>query len=107
MFGLKEQHINAICQCFAQYPTIERVIVYGSRAMGNFKPGSDIDLTIVGSLDYSQLLKLENELDDLLLPYKVDLSLHHQIHNPGLLDHIKRVGKLFYSREISPAINES
>ena len=106
MFGLKEKHIDAINKCFAQYAAIEQVYVYGSRAMGNYKPGSDIDLTIIGSLDFSQLLKLENELDDLLFPYKIDLSLHHQISNPALLDHIKRVGKVFYSRETAPAIKE-
>ncbi len=102
MFGLKEQDINAINQCFAQFSGIEQVIIYGSRAKGNYKPGPDIDLTIVGSLDFSQLLQLENELDDRLLPYKIDLSLYHHIQNPDLLDHIKRVGKVFYSREMTP-----
>lgn len=99
MFGLRQTHIDAINQCFAQYPDIEQVIIYGSRAKGNYRNGSDIDITIVGNLDYNKLLKLENELDDLLLPYKIDLSLHRQISNPNLLDHIQRVGELFYEKE--------
>ncbi len=104
MFGLKQKHIDAINQCFAQYPQIQQVIIYGSRAKGNYKNGSDIDLTIVGDLDYNQLLKLENQLDDLLLPYKIDLSLRHEINHPELLDHIQRVGKLFYEKETHKAV---
>jgi uncharacterized protein len=97
MFGLKIEHIRAINQCFEKYSSIVEVQIYGSRAKGNFKRGSDIDLTIVDNgMSYSELMKLENELDDLLLPYKIDLSLKRQISNPDILEHIERVGKLFY-----------
>jgi predicted nucleotidyltransferase len=99
MFGLKAKHIDAINACFAQYPQIEQVILYGSRAKGNYKNGSDIDLTIVGNLNYNSLLRLENQLDDLLLPYKIDLSLKCKISNPSLLDHIERIGVVFYEKE--------
>jgi predicted nucleotidyltransferase len=58
-------------------------------------PGSDIDLTLKGSLDYPELIKLETELDDLLLPWKIDLSLYEQIDNPALID---RIGKSLYQR---------
>ena len=103
MFGLQQKHINAINQCFAQYPSIELVLVYGSRARGNYKNGSDIDLNIIGNLDYVNLLRLENQLDDLLLPYKIDLSLRHKISNPDLLAHIVAEGKVFYEKENEPA----
>ncbi|MCF8358302.1 MAG: nucleotidyltransferase domain-containing protein [Prolixibacteraceae bacterium] len=74
-------------------------MIYGSRAMGNFKAGSDIDLVIIDNgLEFSELLKLENQLDDLLLPYKIDISLKRQISNEKLLEHINRVGKVFYKR---------
>jgi len=96
MFGLKQKHIDAINQCFADFPQIEQVLVYGSRAKGTYKRGSDIDLTIVGNLDFSSLMKLENKLDDLMLPYKFDLSLFHSITNPDLIEHIRRVGQVFY-----------
>ncbi|MDX1941737.1 MAG: nucleotidyltransferase domain-containing protein [Saprospiraceae bacterium] len=100
-FGLKQAHIDMINQCFTQYPAIEEVILYGSRAKGNFKNGSDIDLTIIDnqSLSFSELLRLETQLDDLLLPYKINLSIKRQISNPDLIDHIDRVGKLFYQKE--------
>ena len=101
MFGLKDFQIESIQQCFANFPKIEQVIVYGSRAKGNFKTGSDIDLTILADeFDYSELLKLENQLDDLLLPYKIDLSLKKHIDNPDLIAHIERVGLVFYNRAL-------
>jgi predicted nucleotidyltransferase len=100
-FGLKPEQIDALSRCFAKYPAIEQVILYGSRAKGNFKDGSDIDLTIIDSdMTFSELLQLENMLDDLLLPYKIDLSLKRQISNAELVDHIERAGKLFYERQV-------
>lgn len=98
-YGLKPHIIEQINSVFAHYPQIETVILYGSRAKGNFRYGSDIDLTIKGEdLTLSQLLKIENELDDLLLPYKIDLSLLEKIKDADLLDHIRRVGIVFYQR---------
>lgn len=75
------------------------MILYGSRAKGAYRDGSDIDLTIVGdTITQSLLLRITNELDDLLLPYKIDLSLLHQIEDKALLEHIKRVGVVFYEK---------
>lgn len=103
IFGLKIATIQAIQDVFKKYPDVEKAILYGSRAKGNYRPGSDIDLTLVGKqLTLTTLQKIENELDDLLLPYKIDLSLHKQIQNNELLDHIERVGKVFFdSNEVT------
>ena len=98
MFGLKQQHIEAINTCFTKLTQIEQVILYGSRAMGNYRTGSDIDLTIVGELDSRDFTELEIQLDDLMLPYKIDLSILIQIDNPELKDHIHRNGKVFYQK---------
>lgn len=88
-----------INQCFAQYSSISKVVLYGSRAKGNYKNGSDIDLTIIDQgLSFSELLQIENKLDDLLLPYKIDLSLKRQISNPDLIEHIEHVGEVFYEK---------
>ncbi|MFP5386823.1 MAG: nucleotidyltransferase domain-containing protein [Bacteriovoracia bacterium] len=96
-FGLKQKTIEAMNSVFSKYAQIESVIIYGSRSKGNYREGSDIDLTIKApKLTTSDLLKIENELDDLMLPYKMDLSLFHQIENPDLLDHIQRVGTEFF-----------
>lgn len=98
-YGLKQTDIDSLLNVFANHPEIERVLLYGSRAKGNFKNGSDIDLTLIGkTLDMHLLHRIENEIDDLLLPYKVDLSLFTQIEDPELVDHIRRVGVTFHQK---------
>lgn len=98
--GLSDSHIKAICSVFESYPGIHRVVFYGSRAKGNYRPGSDIDLTMQGDqLNYTDLVVIDNELDDLLLPYTIDLSIYHQIESSNLIAHIERVGKEFYSKD--------
>ncbi len=101
MYGLRDIHISKIRSIFKKFSNIDKAIIYGSRAKGNFLNGSDIDLTLIGeSIDLTELQKIENELDDLLLPYKIDLSLFHKINNLELLDHIERVGIEFYKKKI-------
>ena len=100
-YGLKGKHIEAINSVFSKYPQIEKTILYGSRAKGNYRNRSDIDLTLKGeALTLSILSKIETELDDLLLPYKIDISIHHKIENPDLLEHMDRVGIVFYEKGI-------
>ncbi len=100
MYGLEDIDIQKIKAVFAGYPQINEVIIYGSRAMGNFRPASDIDFTLKGNaLDLDILFKIERELDDLLLPYKLDISIFENISNSDLIDHINRVGESFYNKE--------
>ncbi len=97
-YGLSEHEINAIQNVFKQYPMISRVIIYGSRAKGNYRSNSDVDLTLQGEgLEYRDLVAIETALDDLLLPYKIDLSLYQAIEHPDLIAHIERVGIIFYA----------
>jgi uncharacterized protein len=101
MYGLSEKTIKAIQGVFAKYPQIDRAILYGSRAKGNYRNGSDIDLALVGAeLDLSLIFKIELELDDLMLPYKIDLAAYHQIENQELVGHIDRVGVVFFEGPI-------
>ncbi len=96
-YGLKDNAIDQIRQVFARYPELEKVLLYGSRAKGNFKPGSDIDLTCIGEhLTQSILNKIENDIDDLLLPYTFDISILKHISNPDFIAHVNRVGIVFY-----------
>jgi type I restriction enzyme S subunit len=98
MFGLKSHDLTKIWSVFMLHPELDKAIIYGSRAKGNYKPYSDIDLTLVGKdLNLSLQNKIENELDDLLLPYKFDISIYNTIANSDLVDHINRVGKEFYN----------
>jgi predicted nucleotidyltransferase len=98
-FGLTENTIEQINSVFIQHHEIEQVIIYGSRAKGNYKTGSDLDLTICGTeVNQRLLLQIMTELDDLLLPYSIDLSIYQQIDNPNLVEHIQRAGMIFYQR---------
>jgi predicted nucleotidyltransferase len=97
--GLPANTAQQIQQVLAAFAAIEQVILYGSRAMGRATPGSDIDLVIVGeNFSHLNLLQLLTKLDDLLLPYSVDISRLQDIQNADLLAHIQRVGKVFYQR---------
>lgn len=101
-FGLEQKSIEVMNNIFEQYEQIEQVIIYGSRAMGNFRAGSDIDLTIKADrFSFSDVAAIENQIDDLMLPYKIDISLFHQIEDPDLLAHIKRAGRVFYKNKMS------
>ena len=106
-FGLPREVTLRIREVFSRYALLERAILYGSRARGNYRPGSDIDLTLDISPAlaakekkgeaYRLLMNVSGALDDLDLPWSFDISLHHQIDNPNLLNHIQRVGVEFYS----------
>jgi type I restriction enzyme S subunit len=98
-YGLTETTVEKICAVFARFPEIEKAILYGSRAKGNFKTGSDIDLTLHGEALTTDLCStIASELDDLLLPYTIDLSVFDELNHAKLLEHIERVGVLFYQR---------
>lgn len=100
-FGLKEEIIKQINDIFAKYPQIEKAVLYGSRAKGNFKKGSDIDLTLKGAgLNLSAINTILIELDDLLLPYTFDVSIFNRISNASLVKHIERGGKIFYEKHL-------
>lgn len=104
-YGLKNDTINEIKKIFSLFPEVEEVIIYGSRAKGNYKPGSDIDLIFKGrDLNLNLLNKISLKIDDLFLPYTFDLSIISQIENQELLDHISRIGSTFYKRKLIEAI---
>jgi len=94
--GLPSRVIEKINRVFSTYPHIEQAILFGSRAKGNFRAGSDIDLALTGNMDTAELIRLETQLDDLMLPYTIDLVLFNQIENPDLTAHIRRRGLIFY-----------
>jgi predicted nucleotidyltransferase len=102
-YGLKDSTIQKICAVLAGYPQVNKAILYGSRAKSTYKDGSDIDLTLCGQADLTLpvLYKIMDELDDLLLPYTIDLSIFHHISDPDVVDHIRRVGVTFYEQEDS------
>lgn len=97
--GLPSQTVEKIHAVFSRFPAIEKAVLYGSRAKGTYKTGSDIDLTLYGdALTTAELGAIVEELDDLLLPYQIDLSIFDQIAHAKLREHIERVGVVFYEK---------
>jgi uncharacterized protein len=99
-FGLTQQTVEKIKSVLSQFAQLDRAVIYGSRAKGNFRNGSDIDLTLFGDeLTHSDLREIENRIDDLMLAYSFDISLFKHISNQELVQHIERVGKEFFKRK--------
>ena len=99
MFGLTPDIIRNIKEAFSKFSQIEKVILYGSRAKGNYKDGSDIDITLLGeNLNLKTVYALETVIEELYLPYTFDISIFTQINNDDLIEHILSVGKVFYTK---------
>jgi predicted nucleotidyltransferase len=91
--GLPQEATAQILALLAEWPAVQRVVLYGSRALGRQHNGSDIDLCLdAPEMGLAELLVLGAQLDDLLLPWRIDLQLRHLIRHPGLLEHIERAG---------------
>lgn len=102
--GLPATALAAIQQVLARHPEVDVAVLYGSRALGCHRPASDIDLTLIGpAISSDSLGRIEAELDDLLLPWMIDLSSLAELQHPALLAHIERAGVELYRRLAAPA----
>jgi type I restriction enzyme S subunit len=98
-YGLNDTTIEAMQKVFESNSKIDEVIVFGSRAKGNYKEGSDIDLAVKGrNINLDDILSLSRKLDELNLPYKIDLINYATIKDKDVVEHIDRVGIVFYER---------
>lgn len=99
-FGLLQKDIDYIKETIKSFPEIERAIIFGSRSMGNYKRGSDIDLAIDGKqVDQSIVSRLSVLLnEDLPLPYYFDVVDLRKLQHEGLKEHIEKFGKVFYEQ---------
>jgi len=98
-YGLDDKYYNALVGVFPKYPEVESVILYGSRAKGNYKPFSDIDITLKGSALTRQLLgKIFTTIDDLLLPYFLDISIYDQLKDKNFVAEIDKTGVEIYRK---------
>jgi predicted nucleotidyltransferase len=103
-YGLSEKTVETVRSVFLQHPEIDRAVLFGSRAKGTFKPGSDIDLALLGQgLTQKIVNRLYEELDDLPIPYGFSLVLSDKITDPDVAAHIERVGVVFYEKENAAA----
>ncbi len=99
-YGLSVQTLEKIRDVFGRYPQLEEVVLYGSRARGDYKNGSDIDLTLRGSSELTHILvsRIANDLDDQLLPYTIDLCIFKNIRNPEMVEQIEQIGVALYKK---------
>jgi type I restriction enzyme S subunit len=98
-YGLTEQTIQQINSVFEKHPVVKQAVLYGSRAKGNYKTGSDIDLSLFGEdISQSEMNQILDELDALDLPYTMDLTVFRDITHAKFRDHIARVGVVFFQR---------
>jgi len=94
--GLTVEHINSLRAILVKFSSVEQVKLYGSRAKGSFKKGSDVDLVFLGDISHQELMTIDSLIDDLLTPYSYDLSIMSDITNTDLISHIERVGLVVY-----------
>jgi uncharacterized protein len=99
-FGINIEQTSRILEVLSLHPAVEQVIIFGSRAKGTFREGSDVDLAVVGKeLKLTDLLQIGSELELLSYPFIFDLVLFYGIKDKELIDHINRVGKVFYQKD--------
>ena len=99
-FGLSKDCLNKICEALRQNPKISRALIFGSRAKGNHKPHSDVDIALYGDCDTLDIERILCELEDLPTTYTFDLLSYSTIDNPDLQAHIDRVGIEIYDSSV-------
>ena len=100
MYGFSEQNIKELREILASIPAIEEAIIYGSRARGDYKPASDVDITLKGSkLTFRDVALLDDKLYYSYLPYYFGTSIIADLTNEELIENINRCGKVFYKKE--------
>jgi uncharacterized protein len=98
-YGLSDILFGQILSTLASNQKVESAILFGSRAKGTFKPGSDVDIVLKGpELTVKDIFFFQNQLDDIDQPYSFDFILFHTITEPALINHIKRTGIAIYRR---------
>ena len=99
-YGLKDTDLEIICNVFRMESKIEEAVIFGSRAQGNYKNGSDVDIALKGKdIDAGIISHISYRLnEETLLPYKFDIINYHTITNDDLIEQINQTGKTIYSK---------
>jgi len=99
IFGLLEKDINSIVSIISSNTKVESIIIFGSRAKGNNKAGSDIDVAVKGnSIGLDDILNARMRFEQLSLPYKIDLVIYDRVKEEELISHIDRAGIIIFQR---------
>ena len=98
--GLKNKHRQSIIDILSAHPRVERSVLFGSRAMGTFTSGSDVDIALFGDLlTMTDHAKLADSIDKLLIPQRVDLLRYKTIKNKALVEHIEQYGVTLHKKK--------
>jgi predicted nucleotidyltransferase len=100
-YGIYDKSFDLILEAIKKFPEVEKAILFGSRAMGNFKKGSDIDIAIKGErIGPPQVNRLNSILNqELAIPYFVELIDYKSITDQELKKHVDEVGKVVYGKK--------
>lgn len=96
--GLSSSELDGLCQVLQSFPSVQEAVLFGSRATGTFRAGSDVDLAVKGGSDSDVILLSATLNEETTLPYFFDVVAHDEIKNQDLLEHIARVGVTIFSR---------
>ncbi len=99
--GLQVDELVNLISIFERIPSISEVVLFGSRALGTYRIGSDIDLALKGNITHTEWFDVQIAIDELDFPYKFDVVLFNKISNLELIAHIERVGKGLHTKPIS------
>jgi predicted nucleotidyltransferase len=101
-FGLRQLDLDQIVHILQKFSAVEKALIFGSRAKGNYKKGSDVDIAVMGRcVDHQVVAALSFQLnEESLLPYFFDIVHFDKVKEKELIEHIKRVGKCIYEREV-------
>ena len=99
-FGISETSMALIIEALTQSREIECASIFGSRAIGNYKNGSDIDLVVYGCQITTEIInQLSVQLNgELPIPYYFDIIHYESLENEPLKVHIDTFAKSFYKR---------
>lgn len=99
-FGLKPGDLETICRLIAHEPLVTQALIFGSRAKGNYTPGSDVDIALKGpGLTAQTVTYISFQLnEETIMPYRFDVLNYHTLKEPALVEHINRAGIVIYEK---------
>jgi len=100
-FGILERDLNSVVKELEKFTELEKAVIFGSRAMGNYKKGSDIDIAIFGeNITFRILSRLYTILnEEIQTPYFIDVVHFEKTENEALKKHIREQGKIIYTKK--------
>ena len=96
--GLSDKELGAVSLVFKKFPGIQGAVLFGSRAMGTFRPGSDVDIALKGQVMLQDVARVKALLEEESpLPYTFDIVDYRTIETPAFKEHIDKHGKAIYT----------